>query len=361
VEALAHGGLDRLVPLLGVSLRHWGSDGDTRREARYLVVAPFHDVSRSPEQDDCGHESSTPTEGAPGTRGWTSDYALVNVRLSGMTARSAPTTWAGADRFYRPIFLGLTLVVLALGAMIVRAQYGAFADRGLVAVDYRMFMELGSRWLETGSMYAPWQFSPYNYAQGAGTTDFDRMPALYPPLAGPVFAAWTFLPVFLWWAIPVGILAYMLYRFRPAPWAWPLMALATWNTNTTGVYTVGGSSMWIAAGVAAGLVWGWPALVILFKPSLAPFLLVGVRKRAFWIGALVLGAVSLLMLPEWFRYVEVLRNTESPGVLYSLRDIPLMLVPVIAWISRGGLPRGSSWSLLARRTSGDPARPQPVP
>jgi hypothetical protein len=61
-----------------------------------------------------------------------------------MTARSAPTTWAGADRFYRPIFLGLTLVVLALGAMIVRAQYGAFADRGLVAVDYRMFSRGGS-------------------------------------------------------------------------------------------------------------------------------------------------------------------------------------------------------------------------
>jgi hypothetical protein len=40
------------------------------------------------------------------------------------------------------------------------------------------------------------------------------------------------------------------------------------------------------------------------------------------------------MLPEWFRYVSALQNLESPGLVYSLGDLPLLLVPVIAWVAR---------------------------
>ncbi len=92
--------------------------------------------------------------------------------------------------------------------------------------------------------------------------------------------------------------------------------------------------MWVVAGVAAGLVWGWPALVVLFKPSFAPFLILGARHRSFWIGAAVIGGISLLMLPEWIRYVEVIRNARSPGLLYSLGDLPFVSVPIVAWTAR---------------------------
>ena len=44
--------------------------------------------------------------------------------------------------------------------------------------------------------------------------------------------------------------------------------------------------------------------------------------------------LALVMLPEWFRYVSALQNLESPGLVYSLGDLPLLLVPVIAWAAR---------------------------
>jgi len=88
------------------------------------------------------------------------------------------------------------------------------------------------------------------------------------------------------------------------------------------------------AGVAGGLLWGWPAAVIVFKPSFAPFMLIGVRRRSWWLAIALVALLAVVMLPEWFRYVTALQNLESPGLVYSLGDLPLLLVPVIAWAAR---------------------------
>jgi hypothetical protein len=74
--------------------------------------------------------------------------------------------------------------------------------------------------------------------------------------------------------------------------------------------------------------------VIAFKPSFAPFLLIGVRRRSWWLAMGLVAVLSLAMLSEWLRYVTVLQNLESPGILYSLGDLPLLVVPVIAWAAR---------------------------
>jgi uncharacterized membrane protein len=134
----------------------------------------------------------------------------------------------------------------------------------------------------------------------------------------------------VWWIVPFAIVAYALVRWRPAPWTWPLLALCVaWPETLTGVL-VGGTSMWIIALVAAGLLWHWPAALILLKPSVAPLALVGARDRRWWAVAFVIGIVSL---PGLVEYLTVVGNAET-DLAYSLGAFPGMLLPAIAWAGR---------------------------
>lgn len=238
-------------------------------------------------------------------------------------------------RWRLPILVGVTLAVLVAGAAVMAAQFRAFSDRGLVGIDLRMFQEHGQRWLQTGSMYASYQVAgPYPYDLGSGTADVAVMPALYPPIAAPLFAGLRFLPPLLWWAIPLGFLAWFLMRMRPAPWTWPLMASVTLLPATAGVIAAGGSTMWVAAGVAGGLLYGWPILAVALKPSFLPFLIVGARHRSLWIGLWGWAALTLAMLDQSIVYMQVMTNVQGASLLYSLPDYPLVAVPVIAWLGR---------------------------
>jgi hypothetical protein len=239
------------------------------------------------------------------------------------------------DRWYRPALICLTIVVGALGIYVAIRRAGVFLKLGVLGVDHAMFMDFGRRWLEGGTIYLPYQLNgTYAYDVGSGTMDVATMPALYPPIVGPVFAIWRLLPAVLWWAIPIAILAYAFVCWRPALWAWPVMLATLIWPNTADSLWAGSSNLWIVAGVAAGLIWGWPAAVVAFKPSLAPFMLIGVRRRSWWIAVALIAVLSLVLLPEWVRYATVLQNLDSPGVLYSLGDLPLLVVPVIAWAAR---------------------------
>lgn len=238
---------------------------------------------------------------------------------------------------------GLTVAFAVGAAAITLARYGAFASRDLVAIDYKMFVEFGRRWGETGSMYAPYQLAgPFRYDVAAETTHVAAMPALYPPLVGPVFWLFGFLPAVLWWAVPIIVLAVVLRGARA--WTWPLLAAVACLPQVSSLFIVGGSSMWVVAGLAAGIRQGWPVLIVAVKPTVAPFALVGIRRRSMWIGSGVLLAVSLLMLPEWLRYVTVIRNLDSPGIAYSLGDVPLIAAVLLAaWSSDHGRPEPRRW------------------
>jgi hypothetical protein len=276
-------------------------------------------------------------------RNWT-DAAIstknaATARVRRLTA-SLPARLVGA-RWGRPAALGLAVVILVTGLAIMSARYRAFEARGLVGVDYRLFMELGRRWLEDGSMYLQYQLTgPYAFDVGAGGTDVTIMPSLYPPFVGPIFAAWRPLPAAAWWLIPLAILAFAVIRWRPAPWTWPLLSAVLLWPNTAGPLVTGNTTLWIAAGVAGGLLWGWPALLVALKPSFAPFILIGVRRRSWWVGAAVLAGLSMFMISDWSRYFEVVRNTQGAGVLYSLGDLPLAVAPVIAWLGRQRFQEG---------------------
>jgi hypothetical protein len=243
-----------------------------------------------------------------------------------------PTGW---DRWARPALICLTVLFGVLGLYVAIRRLGVFLKLGVLGVDHSMFMDFGRRWLEGGTIYLPYQLAgPYAYDVGSGRMDVATMPALYPPIVGPVFAAWRVLPAILWWAIPLAILAYAIVRWRPALWAWPVMLATLIWPNTADSLWAGSSNLWIVAGVAGGLLWGWPAAIVAFKPSLAPFILIGVWRRSWWLAVALIAMLAVLLLPEWERYVTVLQNLVSPGGLYSLGDLPLLFVPLLAWFAQ---------------------------
>lgn len=90
--------------------------------------------------------------------------------------------------------------------------------------------------------------------------------------------------------------------------------------------------------MALGLVYRWPAALILLKPSLLPFALIGIRDPRWWITAAVIAGVTFL--GPWRDYITVIQNgADSGGPLYSIWQVPLMLIPIIAWIGRSDRDR----------------------
>jgi hypothetical protein len=156
---------------------------------------------------------------------------------------------------------------------------------------------------------------------------------LYPPLAIPFFAALHWLPWPLWYAIPLGVTIGLVLHWRPAAWTWPLLALLlAWPRGVSNVI-YGNSDMWVMAAIAGGLAVGWPAVFVLLKPSVAPFALVGVRHRSFWIGLAIFAICSLLTLDLWREYATAIRNSDAAWY-YSLEDCPPLLIPIVAYLGR---------------------------
>ena len=167
-------------------------------------------------------------------------------------------------------------------------------------------------------------------------------------VAGPVDAlsatdaaalcSFTVLPPVLWWAIPLGAIALVIARHRPRPLALGVIALCLVNPTSISTIYWGNPGLWMAAAVALATVYGWPAVLVLLKPTLLPFALLGIRRRSWWLSVSALSVVSFLFLPMWFEYIVVVGNARPPGAFnglgYSVSQIPLLLVPVAAWLGR---------------------------
>jgi hypothetical protein len=181
-------------------------------------------------------------------------------------------------------------------------------------------MDATRRFLAGGTFYESWQLT--------GAYGPDALPILYPPQAIVLFAPFTVLPGFVWWAIPLVTIVAIVAWHRPGPLVWPLLALCVWWPATMIKILTGNPVMWAAAGVALGTVWRWPAAFALVKPSLLPFALIGVRDRRWWLVAAAGALPFAWMLPE---YLRVLGNFQS-GLGYSIQEVPLLLVPLLAWL-----------------------------
>ena len=210
------------------------------------------------------------------------------------------------------------------------ADYAIQPDRSLFAVDFVLYRDAAARWLSGGGFYLPHQLAgPYEVTPGD---------VLYPPFAIPLFAVFTFLPAALWWIVPIGGTSAIVAWHRPQPKAWPLMALCLWFPATNVKILTGNPVLWAMLAVALGTIWRWPAVLALLKPSLLPFALLGIWRRSWWYALLGVGVVGLVFGPLWPEYLSVLANSrQTSGVLYSLQEVPMMAIPLVAWF--GGRER----------------------
>jgi hypothetical protein len=199
--------------------------------------------------------------------------------------------------------------------------------------DFDFFVTVANRWLASGEFYAAHQLAgPYEAAINVDT--------LYPPVALFLFLPFLWLPAALWWAIPLSVIVWSVVRWRPAMWVWPFLAVMVWWPRTQSIIVWGNTGMWIAAFLALALRYRWAGALILIKPSLALFALVGVRSRGWWVVATAAAALSLPMLPDYI--AAMLNNVGTfPGLDYSVQDIPFIAIPIIAWMARTDLDAGS--------------------
>ncbi|MEA2520257.1 MAG: hypothetical protein QOF49_2337 [Chloroflexota bacterium] len=220
---------------------------------------------------------------------------------------------------------------------------------GEFGLDYRWHLDAARRLLETGTPYWPWQLTgPFTIANGA---------ILYPPIAFLLFIPFLWLPPVLWWAAPMAILAVGLAIHRPPLWAWAVIGAIFSYEKTLNVYVFGNPSMWVAAAIAAGTVLWWPFALVMVKPTFAPIALIGIRRRSWWIAGVVLGLASLPFGRAWLDWLAVVRNSDI-NLAYNLPTLPLMLVPLVAWLT--GIRRPPTWRVRKPAAERDPVPTQIV-
>ena len=225
--------------------------------------------------------------------------------------------------------LGLVLFTLAtVAAFIVRLWIVFAVETGnVVGVDRGIYQQAVERWVGGGFFDHPEQIGDaYEIVQGH---------ILYPPVALAWLVPAAYLPDLLWWGIPIVAVATIVGHHRPAVWAWPLIGLCVATFSSVEIIASGNPGIWIATFVAVGTVWRPAFALVLLKPSLFLFALPGIRSRGWWVIVAALATVSILLLPMSLDYVQVVLNARGPNasLIYSIRDVPLMLAPLIAWIS----------------------------
>lgn len=226
----------------------------------------------------------------------------------------------------RPWAVSLTVVLLVLAALETAWGIRDFKWGDTPGIDLGIYLRATSRLFSGDSWFLDRQLGgPYLIHMGD---------VLYPPVTAFFFAPFFVLPAILWWAIPIGLAAWLIVGWRPAPWTWPLMALCILWPLTPAKTITGNPALWITAFVAAGLRWHWPSALVLLKPSLFPFALIGVRHRLWWVVVALLALGSLVWLDATRIWLQVLGNSQGGGLLYSAVDIPMLLLPVIAWAGR---------------------------
>ena len=230
---------------------------------------------------------------------------------------------ASAEIGFRPertillAMIGAVVAVTVVGwslALVVQFQW----FRSSFDIDYGIYMHAVDHWLATGEWYADRQLhGPYPIELGDVLYPPDLLYLLVPfRLLGP--APWTFIPMVL--------IAGVVVRHRPALWAWLLISLCLAWPVTPAKFVFGNPVIWLTAAVALGTRYSWPSALVLIKPTVIPFALLGIRDRRWWLVVLVMGLLSLPFLADTLRYIPVLLDAETNpidgrgGPLYRSRS-----------------------------------------
>jgi hypothetical protein len=247
--------------------------------------------------------------------------------------------WAAPDileqRPYRLLILTTTGV---LGLLAILSAYAllqiVLGNRVGFGVDLHQYLDHVGRWQATGQLYLPRQL--------AGPTDVMDGDPLYPPTILLLLLPFRVLPEPIWWLVPLPIIAWTLIRLRPAPWTWPMLAIIALWPRTPALIYYGNPGMWMVAFICLALWRAWAGPLILLKPSLAPFALLGFGRRSWFMALALVIVASIPFGSLWLDYLTVLGNSRVP-LTYSLLDLPLTLAPVLAFLGRrrnlNGLPR----------------------
>jgi len=249
----------------------------------------------------------------------------------------------------RTVALALSALVFALPVLFVLLIPHPLEQP--FGVDFTLYRDVTIRWLGGGPYFEPYQLAgPYQISAGD---------VLYPPVALWLFVPFAVLPLpiaaVLWWSLPILAVAFAVWRLQPRPASWPLIALCVaWPTTLLKTWT-GNPVIWCMAALALGVLWAWPAVFVVLKPSLGPFALFGVWRRSWWVAAGVLVVASIPLGALWVDWITSVVNSQGGGVLYSSLEVPMLLLPLVAWAwrTRGGVPlpirvrRGSSTSATA--------------
>lgn len=240
-----------------------------------------------------------------------------------------PRRTNGASWAVRVVLLtaaGLLIGWIGLEAMVWAGRPRVIADAWANG-DYRLYMDAARRWLAGGSFYLA--------AQTSGPYSIDGA-ILYPPYILPFLAPFTVLPRLAWELPPLLITAYAIARLRPVLWARVGMLALLSNPFGWLLVVQGNPAIWTTAFLALATVGLPTGALVLFKPSLFPLALFGIRDRRWLIGVVpivVFGLATLPMVPD---YVRVLVNARGDRVslLYSLNDLALVALPLVAWAGR---------------------------
>jgi hypothetical protein len=244
------------------------------------------------------------------------------VAASLVAARSHPVT----QRWGRPVAAGLAIAVALGGAAVFLVALASGGWPDFWFGDLAVLTNATQRLIDGESWYLERQLhGPYERAFGE---------ILYPPVVAWFIVPWLVLPSWTFIAIPAAIVAWHVVSVRPAPWTWPLIAFGLTFPITLVHAAYANPTTWMVALVALGLRFGWPSALVLLKPSLLPFALVGIRSRGWWLCATVLAFASLPFLGETLDYPRILLDWRGGDLLYSLQSLPVMLVPVVAWLGR---------------------------
>jgi hypothetical protein len=232
---------------------------------------------------------------------------------AGLPARA----WWVATRLSLAVLL-MWLAVVVWGLVATPAQ----------GMDRVLYMSATDSWLAGHGLYRPEQLAgPYAIDRGFAVDP------LYPPPILYLTVPFRFLPPVLWWAVPMAMTVWCVATLRPRPWTWPvLLGLMLFPTSWLEFFW-GGPSMWILAFAAAGARYGWPSVMVLMKPTVALFALLGSQRRS-WRIALVLLLLACIpfggLWVDWVRAAIV--DPTNGGILYSLGYVPVMCIPLVAWL-----------------------------
>ncbi len=232
-----------------------------------------------------------------------------------------------SDRLAR--FAATAILVLGLveGAALMSRAVGV-GSASTMGSDLRIYTDRATSWIAGDGFYRDRQLGgPYVLEDGD---------ALYPPPTLLLFVPFTVLPSVLWWAIPLGILAAAVRRARPTTWGYAVMAVPLLYPRTWALLLYGNPAIWSLAAVAAGAVWKWPAALVLVKPTVVPFALLGIRDRRWWLLVVVLLVAAVPFGAMWIDYAHVLIWTQNtaPGSINLWGEWPIALALVVALRSR---------------------------